>query len=94
MNSYANKMKLKASDLHKRYKDKKARLEKELNLTTNNSEKQELSFLYSFNIFVSFLLSNLFGKRYETVNPIPPKTLITIFWRPIRRFLLNMIRVS
>ncbi len=94
MNSYANKMKLKASDLHKRYKDKKARLEKELNLTTNNSEKQEISFLYSFNIFVSFLLSNLFGKRYETVNPIPPKTLITIFWRPIRRFLLNMIRVS
>ena len=94
MNSYANKMKIKASDLHKRYKDKKARLEKELNLTTNNSEKQEISFLYSFNIFVSFLLSNLFGKRYETVNPIPPKTLITIFWRPIRRFLLNMIRVS
>lgn len=94
LNSYTDKMKLKILDLRSRYKSKKARLEKEFNLTANSTEKHEISFLYSLNIFISFLLSNLFGKRYETVNPLPPKTIITIFWRPVRRLLLNLIRIS
>ena len=89
-----NKIKLKISNLLSRYKLKKERLEKEFNLTSKNSEKYEISTLYSLNIFVSFLLSNLFGKRYETVNPLPPKTIITIFWRPVRRLLLNLIRTT
>tara|TARA_B100000963_G_C22530642_1_gene627458 strand:- start:174 stop:1166 length:993 start_codon:yes stop_codon:yes gene_type:complete len=92
MNTYIDKVNLKISNLLSRYKNKKKRLEKEFNLTSKNTEKHEISNLYSLNIFVSFLLSNLFGKRYETVNPLPPKTIITIFWRPVRRLLLNIIR--